>query len=152
MKRWQSIIFLFLLLLLSGCGPDAIDMYDRPITLSNYKGKWIVINYWTTWCAPCIQEISALNTLAKYYKDDVIVFGVNPDNLNPNVLMNLTDNYHVHYLFLRSFRVEKWGGKVRQLPVTFILDRKGRLYKTLQGPQTLQNLKAIMNLPEVTYN
>jgi thiol-disulfide isomerase/thioredoxin len=152
MKIWRSLLLVAFAVLLTACGADAVDIYNRPIKMSNYEGKWVVISYWATWCPACIGEIPALNTLAKYYKDQVVVFAVNPDNLSDDVLRNLTESYGVQYLFLRSFPIDKWGGKVQKLPVTFILDKKGRLYKTLETPLTIQDLKKIMSLPDVNYD
>lgn len=155
MRTWTSLylgIIVIFVCLLSGCAPDAVDSYGRPIEISNYRGKWVVINYWATWCSPCIQEIPDLNKLAKYYKDKVVVLGVTIDNINNAALQALGQGYQVEYPFLRSFPIEKWGGKPRAIPVTYILDPKGRLYKTLTGRQTLANFQAVMNLPDITYD
>jgi thiol-disulfide isomerase/thioredoxin len=150
-KFFLIIIILYLTGLVSGCAPDSIDDYGHPIRISDYRGKWVVINYWATWCNPCIREIPALNDLAKYYKDKVVVLGVNVDNLSNQILRNLGQDYRVKYPFLRAFPIQRWGGKPQSIPVTYILDPKGRLYKTLTGPQTLANFQAAMNLPSITY-
>jgi thiol-disulfide isomerase/thioredoxin len=150
-KLLLSLLFFPLLLLLNGCSPDAIDSYGHPIRISNYRGKWVVINYWATWCSPCIQEIPDLNKLAEYYKDKVVVLGVTIDNLNNAALQGLAQGYQVKYPFLRYFPIEKWGGKPNTVPITYILSPKGRLYKTLVGPQKLINFQSIMQLPPITY-
>lgn len=137
---------------LVGCAPDATDIYGRPINISNYRGKWVVINYWATWCGPCMQEIPELNQLATNYKNDVVVLGVNYDGLNNTVLRSLAQGYQVQYYFLKAFPISKWGENPKSLPVTYIIDPKGNLYKTLLGPQTLANFQAAMNLPNISYD
>jgi thiol-disulfide isomerase/thioredoxin len=137
--------------LLTGCAPDAVDIYGRPIRISDYRGKWVVINYWATWCSPCIAEIPDLNKLARYYKGKVVVLGVNISNLTNQELKDLREDYEVEYPFLSHFPIEKWGGEYENIPVTYILNPKGKLYQTLTGPQTLANFQAIMNLPPITY-
>ncbi|MBA2653685.1 MAG: TlpA family protein disulfide reductase [Gammaproteobacteria bacterium] len=152
-RKFVSVFFILsMLIFFEGCTPDALDIYGRPIRISDYRGKWIVINYWATWCVPCIQEIPELNKLAKYYKHKVIVLGVNVDNLSDSVLRNLSQGYQVNYPFLSSFPIEKWGGKPDDLPVTYIIDPHGKLSHTLHGPQKLENFQAVMSLPAVTYD
>jgi thiol-disulfide isomerase/thioredoxin len=144
-------ISLLLVVFLSACKPDAVDIYGRPIQMSNYKGRWVVINYWATWCTPCISEIAELIKLKTYYPQ-VVILGVNPDNLDKNVLQQLSQDYGVNYDFLTEFPIEDWGGKKpTDLPVTFIISPKGKLYQTLVGPQTLSSFQSVMNLPPITY-
>lgn len=153
LRRLLAISFTMILIaLLSGCAPDAVDSNGKPIRMSDYRGKWVVIHYWATWCSPCIQEIPDLIKLAKYYKSKVVVLGVNVDQLSNPVLNNLAQGYQVNYPFLQQFPIEKWGGKPEKLPVTYIFDRSGRLFATLLGPQKLQNLQTTMNLPDITYD
>lgn len=155
MKTRKSIflgLFLAVTLCTIGCAPDAVDSNGRPIRIADYQGRWVVINYWATWCNPCIQEIPALIKLRTYYRDKVIVLGVNVDNLSDPVLNNLAEGYQVNYPFLNHFPIERWGGKnSSDIPVTYIIDPKGKLYQTLKGPQNLQNFQSVMNLPDIVY-
>lgn len=137
--------------MLSGCHPDAMDIYGRPINISSYRGRWVVINYWATWCAPCISEIGELIKLKTYYPQ-VVVLGVNPDNLDKSVLQDLVQEYNINFDILTSFPIEDWGGKFpTDLPTTFIISPKGKLYQTLTGPQTLSNFQSVMSLPPISY-
>src|SRR5262245_56226241 len=101
-KFFSIAIILYFTYVLSGCAPDSVDAYGHPIRISNYRGKWVVINYWATWCTSCVSEIPALNDLAKYYQDKVVVLGVNVDDLSNQTLRNLGRDYRVKYPFLRS--------------------------------------------------
>lgn len=138
-------------LIMSGCKPDAVDIYGRQVRMSNYKGRWVIINYWATWCSPCISELNDLIKLKTFYPR-VVIFGVNPDNLDNSVLQNLAQSYGVNYDFLKEFPIENWGGKKpTKLPTTFIISPKGKLYQTLEGPQNFSNFQSVMNLPPVSY-
>src|SRR5262245_11942734 len=148
-KSFLSLLVLSLISLIYGCAPDAVDSYGHPISISNYRGKWVVINYWATWCAPCIQEIPELNKLIEHYKDKVMVLGVTVDNLNNAALRGLAQGYRVQYPFLRTFPIERWGGKPHSVPVTYIINPKGKLYQTLVGPQKLADFQRVMQLPPI---
>ena len=57
-----KIIQLLFVLVLFGCQKNDIDVYNGSDTnLAKLNGKWIVVNYWADWCAPCIKEIPELN-------------------------------------------------------------------------------------------
>lgn len=146
------LIILLLSSLLIGCGGrDAVDIYGRPVSLSNYKGRWVVITYWTTWCADCINEIGELIKLKNLYPQ-VVILGINPDNLDNKVLQDLVQEYNINFDVLSKFPIEDWGGKTpAQLPTTFIFNPKGELYQTLLGPQKLANFQSIMNLGPPVY-
>ncbi len=150
--KMLRISFLMVLsLMLPGCHPDTMDIYGRPINISSYRGRWVVINYWATWCAPCISEIGELIKLKNYYPQ-VVVLGVNPDNLDKSVLQDLVQEYNINFDILRTFPIEDWGGKLpSDLPTTYIISPKGKLYQTLTGPQTLSNFQSVMSLPAISY-
>lgn len=138
--------------LVAGCKPDAVDSTGHAINISDYRGKWVVINYWATWCGPCISEIPTLNKLSQSYKNQVVVLGVNADNLDDAQLQRLAEEYGVTYAFLGKFPMEKWGiSQIPTIPVTFVIDPKGNLVKTLQGPQTFENFQSLLHLPALTY-
>lgn len=156
MKFTKNAIFILLLALmttlLAGCKPDAYDSNGRAINLSDYRGKWVVINYWATWCSPCITEIPVLNQLAQYYPKHVVVLGVNSDNLDNSILNKLMHDYHVKYFFLNQFPINRWGGKESSsIPVTYLINPNGKLVATLHGPVTLENFQTLMQLPPIMY-
>lgn len=140
------------LLALTGCKPEAIDDYGHPIRLSDYRGKWVVVSYWATWCAPCINQIPELVQLKQYYSDKVVVLGVNMDRLDNNVLRDLGQAYRINYPLLNNFPIEKWAKKPKTLPVTYIFNSQGRLVKILEGPQTFSSFQLILNLSSPDYD
>lgn len=148
----KIIMLLCITVVLFGCKPDAVDSSGKPIKISNYRGKWVIIQYWATWCAPCMNQISELNKLVGYYKNHVVVLGVNYDHLADPILHNLKDQYEVKYALLNNFPIENFGAsKVNKIPMLFILNPKGHLQYTFDTIQTFQDLQKLLNLPPINY-
>ncbi len=96
------------------------------ISLNQYRGKIVVIDFWASWCEPCRQEFPVLNKLyKKYYKDGVQVMGINVDTEEADAARFLKENPAVFMLLHDD------GGKLMDqfnletMPRSFIIDRKG---------------------------
>lgn len=139
-----------LTLCLSACHrqqADAFDSNGNPIVLKNYLGKWVIINYWATWCKPCIAEMSTLNSLYKSFKNKIIVLGVNYDQLAPTAINAIAKQYRFQYPLLASFPIQRfYRENITILPITFILNPKGHLVKILKGPRTMLQFKQALGL------
>lgn len=110
------------------------------LSLADYQGRWLVINYWAEWCKPCIKEIPELNALdAKY--PQVAVLGVNFDGVTGDALQAQVDKLGIAFPVLEQ---NPSGGLGIQLPAvlpaTFVFDPDGKLVHSLVGPQTLESL------------
>jgi peroxiredoxin len=69
----------------------------RRVTANSFGGKVLVLNFWATWCAPCIQEIPSLNEFQKEFaKDGVVVLAVSVDK-NPQKYRSFLDHVHVSF-------------------------------------------------------
>ncbi len=116
--------------------------HNRNAHFSNYKGKWVIVNYWATWCKPCLKEMPALNDLYKNNKDKIVVLGVSYDKLSNKEIKAVAKKLSIQYPMLSTFPINKFGVKhLSVLPVTFIINPKGQLVKTLKGPQTEAQFK-----------
>jgi peroxiredoxin len=140
-KRLLQISLSSLLaLILFSCSQHSVDSYDsqgKVIRLSHYLGKWVVINYWATWCKPCLTEMPALERLHNQYKNKIIVLGVSFDKLDNNAINQIAKKNSLTYPMLSVFPMQKFGiDNIDILPVTFIINPQGKLVKTLKGPQT----------------
>lgn len=135
-KYCASIVFLTFLVACSS-QPDAKDSQGNAIRLSDYKGKWVVINYWATWCKPCLKEMPALNDLYRNNKSKLVVLGVSYDTLTNTEINTVVKKYAIQYPMLSTFPIDKLGvTHLSVLPLTFIINPAGKLIKTLKGPQT----------------
>lgn len=138
----KSILIAALASLLVACAGDgAIPGNTRAaLNLDEYKGKWVVINYWAKWCKPCIKEIPELNALASRYAQ-VAVLGVNYDGATGDDLQQQIDQLGVAFPTLLLEPSAELGLPLPSvLPTTLIMDPDGKLVQTLVGPQTLESL------------
>lgn len=126
---------------------DSVDSKGHPIRLSDYKGKWVIINFWATWCKPCLKEMPTLNSLYQDNRKKLVVLGVSFDKLSQDEIKKVTEKLEIQYPMLSSFPIQKFGiQRLDVLPITFILNPEGKLVKTLRGPQTEAQFRNAVDL------
>ena len=101
----------------------------RPITARDFGGKLLVLNFWATWCQPCVQEVPSLNQLQRALgPKGVVVLGVSEDK-DPKAYQDFLARFHVSYLTARrpGKDIKPKYGTV-QIPETYLIDtqRQGR--------------------------
>lgn len=124
------------------------DIDGKVIQLADYRGKWLVINYWAAWCGPCAKEIPELNAFYQAHKDhNAVVLGVNYDGLTAGKLHELVKKLNIHYPILATDPKSALGIQhVPGLPATFIVSPEGKLVKTLYGEQSQASLEKATHL------
>lgn len=106
---------------------DLVDTAGKPQRLADFKGRWVVLNFWATWCVPCIQEIPEISAFRKAH-GDVVVIGVAIDAEDaPKVKSFAAKVGHDYPLVLSNDAVEKQLGEPKALPTTRVYDPSGRL-------------------------
>ena len=114
-------------------------MEGTPISLADYKGKVVVLNYWATWCIPCRSEIPEFNRIDKDLGGKGVQFvGIATDyDGKPVVEKFLKTN-------LLTYRVglSTGMGNLGELPVTLVFDRNGNTVKRFDGIVTEEDLRA----------
>jgi len=114
------------------------DLDGKPLSIANYKGKIVMIDFWATWCGPCVGELpNVIDTYQKHHAQGFEIIGVSLDQDQTK----LTD-------FIKSkdmtwqqfFDGQGWGNKlavrygIESIPATFLLDGKGKIIgKDLRG-------------------
>lgn len=133
-----------------GSGKIAFSLPDtqgKVHTLSQYAGKWVVINYWATSCPPCIKEIPQLMKFHEKHKNhDAVVLGVDFEDISLAWLKDFMDSMDMSYPVLRSDpsqRVTPFG-VVIVLPTTFIISPAGELLAHQAGAVTAADLEAFI--------
>jgi thiol-disulfide isomerase/thioredoxin len=104
------------------------DTNGKIHTLSGYKGKWVLVNYWATWCPPCLEEIPDLIALHGDKKNNLVVIGVAMDYRNAKQVTDFADGLLVDYpIVLGTPRVVRQIGPVQGLPTTYLYNPEGKM-------------------------
>jgi len=111
--------------------------------LSDYRGKWVVVNYWATWCPPCLEEIPELVDFHERHKDtDAVVLGVNYEDKGVAELTDFSNEYLISYpVLLGEPGSGKNIGTIPGLPTTYVISPKGEMLARQVGPLTAQMLE-----------
>lgn len=108
-------------------GFDIADTQGRHHRLGDAKGRWVVLNFWATWCVPCIQEIPEIAAFARDHRD-VEVIGVALDARDADKVRAFAKKVgHDYPLVLSDETVERQLGEPKALPTTRIYDPNGRI-------------------------
>ena len=111
------------------------DMSGNKHQLSSYKGKWVLVNYWATWCPPCLEEVPDLVNLYDQHKQkDLMVIGVVFDYKDLKEVNEYVDDMLMSYpIVLGDDSVTAQIGSAAVLPTTFIYNPQGALVKIKRG-------------------
>ena len=146
--RPVSVLTGLLIVLLAGCysgsrpphiGSNAPDFTvqdsDRKITLSELRGKVVVLNFWATWCAPCIEELPSLvNLQQKMSNKGITVLAVSVDQ-DESLYRRFVQDHNVNLLTVRDANQKSnnlYG--TFKFPETYIIDRNGVMRRKFIGP------------------
>jgi cytochrome c biogenesis protein CcmG, thiol:disulfide interchange protein DsbE len=103
--------------------------------IADYRGEWVLVNLWASWCLPCRDEAPVLERWWRAHRDEgVTVLGINVQDNSEDALAFL-DEFHTTYPQLRSVgdeRSEAFGST--GVPENFLVDPKGRLALIWPGP------------------
>ena len=120
---------------------------DR-ITLSDLRGSVILLNFWATWCGPCIMEIPDLNRLQEKYQDKGLeVVGITLTSGSPGIISKFAEDQGMNYKILTDIMGNETeivtnmygqatGAPITGVPTSFIIDRDGYIVKTYIGPRS----------------
>lgn len=136
---------------ISGCHSDAgqgplapdfnlKDLGGKEVTLGQYRGKVVLLDFWATWCPPCRAAIPELIDLQhKFKKQGLVIMGISMDDprrVDDNKLLAFVEKYKINYLVLRyniQLIENYFGRRAPSLPTIYVIDREGQVRDKIVG-------------------
>lgn len=124
---------------------DFTDVEGEAHKLSQYRGQWVVVNFWATWCPPCRKEIPDLSDF-HLENEDAMVIGVNYEpGLKEERLKNFIAVYLMAYPVTRvNDDIIEALGEPRGLPTSVLISPQGEVVKTIAGMVSEQSLNKLI--------
>lgn len=128
-----------------------VDLNGEAARLNRYREQYVLLNFWATWCPPCLAEMPALEQLYQRYRErGFVVVAVSSDVEGHSIVQPFVDELGVTFPVLLDP-----DGKVsaaygaKSLPVSFLLDRDGRVVAAAEGAREWYSEAAIETLDEI---
>ena len=128
--------------------PDfSVPVYgsDEPFTLSEYRGRTVIVNFWATWCTPCCQELPHFDEISKNYADSVTVIAI-----HSNLVTDDVEGYLSGFDYTMPFALDETGaviasfGGSTMLPQTVVIDENGIITYNAVGSVTYEKLEQLI--------
>ena len=119
------------------------DMQGQAQRLSDYRGKWVLVNFWATWCPPCLEEIPDLIALHDAHKKtDLVVIGVALDSTMDSVVEFVAKKKISYPIVFGDYEMASQIGEVEALPTSFLFDPAGKLVSYQEGMVTRSSVES----------
>ena len=149
----RVLIFHFFILILWLLSPlvllaDPVDFELEGIDgktyhLADYRGKWVLVNYWATWCPPCREELPELELFHNNHKaKDAVVLGVAMERIKKERLQAFVEDQFLSYpILMMQPTASTELGRVPGLPTSYLINPQGELAARQVGPITVKDLE-----------
>ena len=121
-----------------------VDSTGKPQRLADFKGRYVVLNFWATWCVPCIQEIPEIADFAHAHRDVVVLgIAVDAEDNVAKVKQFVAKTGHDYPVVFSDAKVEAQLGDQKALPTTRIYDPTGKVVYDKPGRVTRKSLEEL---------
>ena len=111
-----------------------ITTTGQPVTLENYRGHVLVVDFFATWCQPCRQSIPHLVEMnRKFGKQGLQILGLSADEDGERAVKAFANEYHINYPLALAGDAATADFGVRSVPVMFVIDKKGVIAEVYRG-------------------
>ena len=115
------------------------------VALHDFQGRWVLLNFWATWCTPCREEMPTLQRLADTHADHLTVLGINMRE-ETTLIQPFLDELDITFpILLQPDNDTLLAYRVRGLPLTFLVDPEGHLVWQQMGPLQSTALEALLS-------
>jgi thiol-disulfide isomerase/thioredoxin len=111
------------------------DLDGNAVSSEQFKGRVVVVDFWATWCGPCVAEIPGYVELQKKYgKDGLAIIGISLDRVSPAKVKAFAEKHGMNYTVVIGGQdtTDAFGG-FEAIPTTFLIDRQGRIVHQKTG-------------------
>ena len=134
----QSLLLTLLLVLSPATGAAGLDftlpdLDGRPVRLADFRGRWVIVNFWASWCTPCLLEMPELESFHQAQRGRAAVVGVNFEALAPDEIRPFVKRLGVTFPIALSAGKPVPGFPLQGLPTTFLVSPVGALADTHLG-------------------
>lgn len=114
--------------------------------LSAHKGKWVIVNFWATWCSPCIKELPDISAYVDAHKDKVAAIGLAYEDSDKADIEKFLKAHPLSYPVAQVDVMEppKDFDTPKGLPNTYLISPDGKVAKAFLGPIQMKDLDAII--------
>ena len=123
-----------------------IDLNGKEVSLSDFKGKKVFLNFWASWCPPCISEMPDIEKLYTETKDsDLVILAVNLGEDKATVKdFSDTNKYNFKILLDTDQSVGKQYN-ISAIPTSYFIDKEGNIVSTVKGSISLEKMKSYIS-------
>ena len=123
----------------------AVDIEGKRVALAAFKGRTVLLDFWTTWCPPCRADAPALDKLYDKYGDkDLMIVGISVGEDHATVAKFLTDHPHEFPILLTSENDLPPAFQIGVLPTYVVIDRDGIVASAVEGDRGFSDLRKIL--------